>query len=515
MNYFSQNFFSMKKLYTLVITFVCFFPLTNFAQWVVNNDSTIFYNAGNVGIGTASPAYKLDVNGDINLSQGSIIRLNKLQLLKADTARSNLFIGDGGKTSNAFFNTAIGFSSFNSSTTGNYNTSVGYRTLYSNTTGHNNTAIGFKAIYSTTIGEANTGVGNLALYSNIRGNLNSGLGDSALYRNTLGNDNAAIGKSALFNNTTGADNTATGFFALATNSTGTFNAAFGSHADVTTGNLTNATAIGAYTVVDASNKVVIGNTSITSIGGQVGWTVYSDERVKKDIKEGVPGLQFINALRPVTYHYVQSKENKLLGAISDEASWQGKNDIEKINFTGLLAQEVDAAAKKIGYDFSGVDKTGSIWGLRYSDFVVPLIKSVQELSVSSTKSDKEIDSLESELKAVKEIALQLQSKMQGSITASQQSSQVIELNEAARLWQNTPNPFSNTTTISYYLPANKSNAYINFYNSAGSLLKSVKVTGTGKGTLTVNVKEFVAGVYQYALVIDGKVSDSKQMMQVK
>jgi hypothetical protein len=28
---------------------------------------------------------------------------------------------------------------------------------------------------------------------------------------------------------------------------------------------------------------------------------------------------------------------------------------------------VDAAAKKINYDFSGVDKTGKIWGLRYGD----------------------------------------------------------------------------------------------------------------------------------------------------
>ena len=38
-------------------------------------------------------------------------------------------------------------------------------------------------------------------------------------------------------------------------------------------------------LVDASNKIRIGNTYVTSIGGQVGWTIFSDSRVKKNIKE--------------------------------------------------------------------------------------------------------------------------------------------------------------------------------------------------------------------------------------
>jgi hypothetical protein len=73
------------------------------------------------------------------------------------------------------------------------------------------------------------------------------------------------------------------------NITGSYNTALGSNADVKTENLTNATAIGSNAVVDASNKVRIGNASVTSIGGQVGWSQFSDERVKKDVKEDVPG----------------------------------------------------------------------------------------------------------------------------------------------------------------------------------------------------------------------------------
>ena len=51
------------------------------------------------------------------------------------------------------------------------------------------------------------------------------------------------------------------------------------------GAMTNATAIGFLTIVNASNKAVIGNNSVTVIGGHVGWSILSDGRFKKNIKE--------------------------------------------------------------------------------------------------------------------------------------------------------------------------------------------------------------------------------------
>lgn len=64
---------------------------------------------------------------------------------------------------------------------------------------------------------------------------------------------------------------------------------------------TNSMALGYNASISANNKVVIGNTSVNSIGGFAGWSNFSDGRFKKNVREGVPGLEFIELLRPVIY----------------------------------------------------------------------------------------------------------------------------------------------------------------------------------------------------------------------
>ena len=75
---------------------------------------------------------------------------------------------------------------------------------------------------------------------------------------------------------------------------GSSNTIIGYGADVSGGTYTNATVIGNLAVVGASNHVHIGNSSVTSIGGQVGWSTLSDARIKNNIHQNVPGLAFIN-----------------------------------------------------------------------------------------------------------------------------------------------------------------------------------------------------------------------------
>ena len=77
---------------------------------------------------------------------------------------------------------------------------------------------------------------------------------------------------------------------------------------------------------------------------------------------------------------------------------------------------------------------------------MPLVKAVQELS-------KENDSLKNELADIKKMVLQIQQQQSYNTTTSnsmQQNNMTIV--NTASLEQNIPNPFTNTTTIGYYLP---------------------------------------------------------------
>ncbi|MBK8832886.1 MAG: hypothetical protein IPN60_18895 [Saprospiraceae bacterium] len=67
-------------------------------------------------------------------------------------------------------------------------------------------------------------------------------------------------------------------------------------------------------------------------------------------------------------------------------------------------QEVEQAAQTIGYDFSGVDapkmKMTSM-AFRYAEFVVPLVKAVQELSAQNVALQQTLNSLQQELESLK------------------------------------------------------------------------------------------------------------------
>ena len=74
--------------------------------------------------------------------------------------------------------------------------------------------------------------------------------------------------------------------------------------------------------------------------------------------------------------------------------YPGKYDIEKIKFSGFLAQEVEQAANEAGYNFSGITKpktNNDLYSLSYESFVVPLVKAVQELAQSAKTQQKIID----------------------------------------------------------------------------------------------------------------------------
>ena len=297
-------------------------------------------------------------------------------------------------------NTALGAESLFDNSAGYYNTGVGWRALYNNTIGYQNTSLGSQTLNANSEGIRNTALGYRALYFNISGGQNTATGYQALYRNTIAIRNSGHGFQSLRNNSEGTGNSASGYRALYNNATGNYNSGIGYSSNSVGTAYVNSTGLGYNADNTASNSVVVGNTSVNSIGGQVGWTTLSDGRFKKNIRnDEVIGLEFITGLHPVTYNYdVHAKENWMEENLGerDDADWEGKYDIESMRFSGFIAQDVEALSKSLGYEFSGVDapkNAKDIYGLRYADFVVPIVKSVQELNDLLFEKDKQIESL--------------------------------------------------------------------------------------------------------------------------
>jgi hypothetical protein len=311
-------------------------------------------------------------------------------------------------------NTATGYNALGSNTSGNYNAGFGLQALWGNTTGNYNTAAGTWTLNNITTGYSNTAIGFAAGYYNAYRHNNVAVGDSALWGgfgttpSTIeGSYNTAVGSHSLSNNTTGYLNTAVGYRSLANNTTGSYNTAVGYNAYPVNGTVTNYTGIG-YGVGSSSsvsNSVEIGNSSVTWIGGQVGWSTYSDKRIKENIKEDVKGLDFILKLRPVTYNLNVHRQNQMTRSANiaeKEENWNGKYNIEAKRLTGFVAQEVEEAAKQSDYDFNGVTKPETpdgLYSLRYSDFVVPLVKAVQEQQQMIEKLEQKIKELEKKVAA--------------------------------------------------------------------------------------------------------------------
>jgi hypothetical protein len=122
-------------------------------------------------------------------------------------------------------------------------------------------------------------------------------------------------------------------------------------------------------------------------------TDFSDRRMKLDIKESPLGLQFIDALKPVSYRKAVRKKEATL----DESGSPIRNDDDSIVYEelegvrthyGLIAQDVRAALESIGVDpgtfapwrLEHLDDPDSMQSLGYIGFIAPMIKAIQELS---------------------------------------------------------------------------------------------------------------------------------------
>src|SRR5215467_3047562 len=340
----------------------------------------------------------------------AIVFFDSLAVTRIAAAQNNTRLGTGALQNNTTGNnnTASGVNALFINSTGDYNTASGVNALFSNTTGGSNTAIGGGALFSNTTGGSNAASGGNALFSNTTGDYNTASGVSALNGNTTGSQNTATGGNGLFSNTTGSANTASGLYALFSNTTGNantasglnallnnsiggFNTAIGAGADVSVGNLTNATALGAEAIVNASNKIRLGNDSVTVIEGKVAFTAVSDKTKKENFEpvDGEAVLRKIRGFELSSWNYIG-------------------HDPKQFRHYGPMAQDFFAA---FGHD--GLGQIGSETTINSGDLAGILMIAVQALEKRTAElrqKEAQIAVLESKQETFVKIVEELKAK---------------------------------------------------------------------------------------------------------
>jgi hypothetical protein len=230
---------------------------------------------------------------DLNTAQ----TIDGIKTYTSDLVVNGIKIGRG--TGNNSQNTAIGSSALGSGT-GSRNTAIGYGAMqsYKGTSFDNNTSVGYSNLVSLTTGNANTSVGAQAMMSVSTGTHNTGIGQQSLL-STTGNYNTALGSAAGGSVTSGSQNTF-----------------IGANSNVSTATLTNATAIGYAATVDASNKIQLGNASVTEVNTSAEITAKSFK------KSGGTASQYLMADGSVTTGAAIPKTFEALG-ITLSASYSG------------------------------------------------------------------------------------------------------------------------------------------------------------------------------------------------
>ena len=242
-----------------------------------------------------------------------------------------------------------------------YNIAIGAEAGFSITTGTGNIAIGGFALAKCSGASDNLAIGSAALWgvagSGLTGSHNTAVGPYAAYMTaTTATRNVMVGSYSGKSLTTGANNTFVGYQAAGTNSN-----------DITTGS--NNILIGYNAQASSqtvSNEITLGNSSISTLRCQVTTiTSLSDARDKTDIQPLNAGLEFVEALNPVSFTWNMRDGGKV-----------GQAD------TGFIAQDLQAAQADTGVMIPGLvfDANPDKLEAGYGKLIPVLVQAIKDLS---------------------------------------------------------------------------------------------------------------------------------------
>jgi hypothetical protein len=260
----------------------------------------------------------------------------------------------------------------------------------------------------------------------------------------------------------------------------------------------------AYKALNYNALIPIAVQAINELGGQFDKSTLSDQTIKTNVQNLSGSLAKVKQMRGVTYEWNNVAQDDM--------------DLDSLQHIGFIAQEIAAIEPLLTF----VDDS-SLMHVNYDRVVPMLVESIKDLDAQIQTKDSIIaykDSLLDARMTVLENALNACCNSSHSMTQNNNANNAIaqqDVNlkdgQTIILDQNSPNPFSEQTTINYFLPDNVVKAQMLFYNVSGKLIQSVDLNERGKGSLNVFAQDLTNGIYTYTLVVNGKIIETKKMVK--
>jgi hypothetical protein len=210
---------------------------------------------------------------------------------------------------------------------------------------------------------------------------------------------------------------------------------------------------------------------------QIHW---SDIRIKKKIQPLENSLENIMKLKPCRYDIDFSN--------TTSEHFRNISQVAYKNQFGFVAQEL----MEVYPELVKLDSSTNLYGINYTGLIAVLAAAIQE-------QNKKIKDLESKILA------------NSSDNKSAETEEIVP-SGIAMLGKNRPNPFSENSSIEYFLPTDVQIATLYIYDLQGKQLKSILVTGRDYGQVTIHGSELQPGMYHYSLIADGKIVGTEQMV---
>lgn len=220
----------------------------------------------------------------------------------------------------------------------------------------------------------------------------------------------------------------------------------------------------------------------------------SDKRYKKEIKVIENAAEKLSKISGYTYQYDTEKFPDMSFSKGTQA--------------GILAQEL----KEVLPEAVRLNDKG-YYSVNYNAIIPLLIEAVKEQNKKVSGKDEVINQLKSEVSSLESRLHKLEQALAGNNNGGTEKGNLL-LKDVPVLEQNTPNPFSTSTTVKYFVPNMKNSAEIDVYDSKGIRINSYAIKVAGNGEITIKTQDLAPGNYFYELVIDGQKIASRKMILV-